>query len=117
MSKRDFDVLKVLSSLDDDTDEFSIPLDLSDLLLICQEYNKLGWNPQYQITYIAEHGVSSAIKNGVLKKEVIPSIRAFLKAIAKNAYFGDAVSQAEECLLALEAYEYKEAKPVFLSLN
>lgn len=119
MTKHDSDDLKIIDSSDDETDEFSIPLDISDLLFICQEYNKLGWNSQYQMTYIIENGVSSAIKNGIITKESISSIRSFLKAIAKNAYFGDAATQAEECLLALEAYEHKEVvkSQVALFLN
>ena len=30
----------------DKDDEYSIPLDISDIINICREYNKLGWQIQ-----------------------------------------------------------------------
>lgn len=88
-------------------EEFSIPLDISDIINICREYNKLGWQIQNQVENILELGVEEAIKSGTVKKESLPHIKQFLIAISKNAYFGDAVSQATDCLKIIGYYEDK----------
>lgn len=93
-----------ISSLDKD-DEYSIPLDISDIINICREYNKLGWQIQNQIENILEFGIEESIKNGSLKQEYIPHIKDFLKSIGKNPYFGDAVYQADECIHNIKEYE------------
>lgn len=79
-------------------EEFSIPLDLSDILNICREYSMLGWQIQSQVENIIENGVEESIKSNLVKRESLPFIKSFLKAIGKNVYFGDAISQAEECI-------------------
>ena len=33
-------------------EEYSIPLDISDIISICREYNKLGWQIQNQVENI-----------------------------------------------------------------
>lgn len=88
-------------------DEFSIPLDISDIINICREYNKLGWQIQTQVENILEVGVEESIKNGNVKKESLPAIKAFLVCITDNPYFGDAVSQALDCLSLIKGYENK----------
>ena len=91
-------------------DEFSIPIDISDIIKICKEYSDLGWQIQNHIENIIEFGVEEAIKNNLVKKESLIHIKAFLKEITKNAYFGDAVNQAIECIDLIDSYEYKNEK-------
>ncbi|MEO7172792.1 hypothetical protein [Flavobacterium sp.] len=78
-------------------EEYSIPLDISDIINICREYNKLGWQIQSQVDLILELGVEESLKTGLVKRESLPFIKNFLKAITQNSYFGDATSQAEDC--------------------
>ncbi len=87
-------------------EEYSIPIDISDIINICQEYNKLGWQIQNQIEHIMELGVEESIKSGFVKQQSLPHIKSFLKAISKNPYFGDAVSQAHECLQLIQQHEH-----------
>jgi hypothetical protein len=90
---------------DDLEEEFSIPLDISDIISICREYNKLGWQIQNQMETILENGVEDSIKNGIVKKEALPHIKDFLKRIYDNGYFGDASSQAQDCIELIKQYE------------
>lgn len=98
--------LKVFSS-NDKEEEFSIPLNISDIIDICREFNKLGWQIQNQVENILEVGVEESIKSGIVKQQSLPHIKSFLKAIERNVYFGDAVSQANECLYLISEYEDK----------
>lgn len=91
-------------------EEFSIPLDISDIISICREYNKLGWQIQNQVENILEVGVQESIKTGHVKKESLPHIKSFLKQITQNAYFGDATTQAEECIFLIENYQNENKK-------
>lgn len=84
---------------------FSIPLDISDIINICREYNKLGWQIQTQVENILEVGVEESIRSGNVKKESLPHIKSFLRCITQNPYFGDAGSQALECLEIIKEYE------------
>lgn len=86
-------------------EEYSIPLDISDIIFICREYHNLGWQIQNQVENILEVGVEESIKNGNVKKNSLPQIKKFLQAICGNAYFGDAVSQAGDCLKLIAEYE------------
>ena len=96
-----------LAQVQDNDDEFSIPLDISDIINICREYTKLGWQIQNQVENILENGVEESIKSGFVKKESLVHIKSFLQAIGKNAYFGDAVSQAHDCIKLIHEYEYR----------
>ncbi len=87
------------------SEEYSIPLDISDIINICREYNRLGWKVQMQVEHILEVGINEAISSGAVKKESLPFIKNFLNAISKNPYFGDAGSQAELCLSYIQKYE------------
>lgn len=82
-------------------EEYSIPLDITDILFICQEYSRLGLNIQNQLEQILDCGVNSSIEKGIIKEESIPHIKDFLTKITQNAYFGDAISQAREYLYLL----------------
>lgn len=96
-----------ITTSNDKDEEFSIPLDISDIINICREFNKLGWQIQNQVENILEVGVEESIKSGIVKQQSLPHIKSFLKAIGKNAYFGDAVSQAHDCIELISEYEDK----------
>ena len=93
------------TEMKEEDDEFSIPLDISDIINICREYTKLGWQIQNQVENILENGVEESIKSGFVKKESLFQIKNFLIAISKNPYFGDAVSQAHDCIKLIREYE------------
>ena len=93
--------------LSSNEEEYSIPLDISDIINICKEYNKLGWQIQNQIESILDLGVEQAIEVGNIKSISLPHIKDFLKSIYRNPYFGDARSQAQDCIFLIEEYESK----------
>ena len=109
MTLNDFETLGLIETETSNTqeEEYSIPLDISDIIRICQEYNKLGWQVQHQVENILEVGVEESIKSGNVRKESLPQIRKFLNRICDNAYFGDAVSQAKDCINLIQEYEDK----------
>ena len=88
-------------------DEYDIPLDISDLISVCREYNKLGWQIQNQVESILDMGVQQAVEAGLVKRESLPHIKSFLNAICKNAYFGDAADQANACIYLIDEYLIK----------
>ena len=94
-------------------EEYSIPLDISDIINICREFNKLGWQIQNQVENILEVGVEESIKSGIVKQQSLPHIKSFLRAISRNAYFGDAVSQAHDCIKLIAEYEEKHKVTYF----
>jgi hypothetical protein len=99
--------LETTSNSNETDEEYSIPLDISDIITICREFNKLGWQIQNQVENILEVGVEESIKSGHVKQSSLPHIKRFLQAISRNAYFGDAVSQAHDCLKLISEYEDK----------
>lgn len=109
MIAHELDVLSLgkTTTSNDQDDEFSIPLDISDIISICREYNKLGWQIQNQVENILEVGVEDSIKSGKVKKESLPHIKSFLRCISQNPYFGDAVSQANDCIKLISEYELR----------
>jgi hypothetical protein len=98
--------LNTVSSTPND-EEYSIPLDISDIINICREFNKLGGQMQNQVENILEVGVQESIKSGIVKQQSLPYIKSFLRAIERNAYFGDAVSQAHDCVELIVEFEEK----------
>jgi len=116
MTAHELDVLSLgkTTTSNDQDEEFSIPLDISDIINICREYNKLGWHIQNQVENILEVGVEESIKSGNVKRESLPHIKSFLNSICSNAYFGDAVSQANDCIELILEYESKH-KVVYVS--
>jgi len=108
MNAYELDTLTLVSSsTSTDEEEYSIPLDISDIIIVCREFNKLGWNIQNQVEQILEIGVEESINNGYVKYESLPHIKSFLKSIGQNAYFGDAVSQAYDCIKLIQNFELK----------
>lgn len=116
MTAHDLEVLglKETTTTNDKDDEFTIPLDISDIISICREYNKLGWQIQNQVEQILEVGVDESIKSGNVKRESLPHIKNFLHRICENAYFGDAVDQARDGIKLIAEYEEKH-KIVYIS--
>ena len=104
MTAQDLKLTEIVNSSTNE-EEYSIPLDISDIINICREYNKLGWQIQNQVETILDTGVAQAIETGYVKRESLPHIKSFLCSICKNAYFGDAVSQAYDCIFLIEEYE------------
>lgn len=88
-------------------EEYNIPIDISDIITICREYNKLGWQIQQQVENIIEVGIDESIKTGYVKKESLPLIKNFLRRVSENPYFGDAVVQADDCIELIRQYEMK----------
>jgi len=80
-------------------------LEISDIMEICKEYNKLGWQVQNQIENILQLGVKEAISRNVVKKESLPFIKNFLEQIIMSFSFEDAAEQANECLNLIQQYE------------
>jgi hypothetical protein len=107
MTLNEFESLTVIdtSTSEEKDDEFSIPLDISDIISICRDFNSLGWQIQQQVENILEVGVEESIKSGNVKQESLPRIKYFLRKICDNAYFGDAVSQAQDCIRLIQDYE------------
>jgi hypothetical protein len=114
MTAHELDTLALVSSTESDA-EFSIPLDISDIIGICREFSKLGWQIQNQVENILEFGVEEAIKNNVVKSESLPHIKSFLRHICQNPYFGDAGSQAQDCIQLIRIYE--ETHPTVSTFN
>lgn len=108
MNAYDSDVLTLTDTITNNKDdEYDIPLDISDIINICREYNKLGWQIQNQVENILEAGVEESIKTGHVKQQSLPHIKSFLKSICDNAYFGDAVTQAYDCINLIQQHEEK----------
>lgn len=95
---------------DKDDDKFENPIDISDIITICKEYSKLGFQIQNQIEHITEIGIEESIQTGVVKTSSLPLIKFFLKVLSQNPLFGDAVSQAQECIMLIEIYEMNHPK-------
>jgi hypothetical protein len=119
MTANQLEVLSLVTSTlnDEKDDEYSIPLDISDIINICREYSKLTWQIRGQIEAILEVGAEEAIRSGEVNKTSLPHIKYFLQRICDNAYFGDAASQAKECIKLIQQYEDKHKITFASSLN
>jgi hypothetical protein len=95
----------------------NIPLDISDIILICKEYNKLGLQIQSQVEIILELGVKESIDSGMVNNNNLIFIKSFLEQITKNPYFGDSVLQAKECIELISQYEENSMRTDPLKLN
>ena len=104
------------SKEEQDNEEYTdIPIDISDIINVCKEYNKLGNDIQYQIDYILEFGVADGIKNGLVTKGSLNFIKNFLKIISNNPYFGDSVNQSKEVLFLIKEHESKISQNIILN--
>lgn len=82
-------------------DEFDIPMSISDIIEVCQEYSKLE-NLQDCIEDVIDDNVDALIKSGKLNIKSIPKLLVFLDKISNNPYFGDASYQAEQLIITLK---------------
>lgn len=119
MTAHEFKTLKLTETVttNEKEEEYSIPLDISDIINICREYTKLGGQIQQQVENILEVGVEESIRSGIVKREALPHIKSFLKAICSNPYFGDAVSQAHDCIKLVQDYEHKCKEATAFTVN
>lgn len=101
------DLTLVSQTSNESDDEYNNPLDISDIINICREFNQLGWQIQSQVENILEVGVEESIKTGKVKQSSLPHIKKFLNAICRCVYFGDAVSQAYDGINLITEYEDK----------
>lgn len=95
----------VSTTSNEQDEEYNIPLDISDIISICREFNQLGWQIQNQVENILEVGIDESIKTGKVKENSLPHIKKFLKAICRNPYFGDAKIQAHDGIKLITEYE------------
>jgi hypothetical protein len=95
------------SDTTNEDESFSIPLCMDDIISICRDYSSLGWQIQNQIENILEIGVEQSVTSGNVKLESLPRVKYFLQKIVSNVYFGDAASQAQDCLALIQEYEDK----------
>ena len=109
MTLNELETLNVVveTTSDDKDEEFGIPICLDDIISICRDFNSLGWQIQNQVEDILEVGVEESIKSGNVKRESLPRIKYFLRRICDNPYFGDATSQALDCIKIIRQYEEK----------
>lgn len=84
---------------------FDLPLDISDIISVCREYSKLGWTVQNQIECIMEIGIQEAVNSGAVSIPSLPHIKNFLQQIQQNGYFGEASTQAQDCVQMIELFE------------
>jgi len=105
-------VRQLKMNVNETEDNVEIPIDISDILTVCKEYNKLGWKIQNQVEDLLELGIDEAIKNGIVKMESLPHIKDFLNHICDNVYFGDAADQANECIALIEHFEMRTLRSV-----
>lgn len=117
MTAPELELSLVSTTSEEKEEEYSIPLDISDIITVCREFNKLGWQIQQQVENILEVGVEESIRSDHVKKESLPHIKSFLRVIGKNAYFGDAVSQAHDCIKLIQSYEDKHKIVTVSGLN
>ena len=94
-------------------EEYNNPLDISEILQVCAEYNQLGWEIQSQIHLLLDNQLADF----TFDKSSLPKIKSFLTKIADNFYFGDASEQAKECLEEIKMMENKDIKFSATTLN
>jgi hypothetical protein len=93
-------------------DEIDVPLDLSDILAICQEYSLLGFQLQNCLTNILDNGVEETVNSGKLNLSHIPFLIGFLDILSKNPYFGDAAYQAKQVKVLLQKFVERKQAPL-----
>jgi hypothetical protein len=86
-------------------EEFSNPLDISDIIGICKKFSNLEYKIQSQIETILEVGVEDAIKIGMISKASLSEIKEFLISVSNVGLFGDAAEQARDCFELISIYE------------
>ena len=90
-------------------DPFNTPISTFDILAICREYSKLGYQMQQQVETLTELGIQDAINSRAISAAALPHIKFFYQQVIRNPLFGDAVDQAAEIVRAIE--DWQEANP------
>jgi hypothetical protein len=88
-------------------DHFDVPLDLTDVLTVCREFSRLGYNIQAQIELLIDHGVENAINQQLIKRSSLPYIRSFLRTIVDAQYFGEAGSKADDLITEIDFFIHR----------
>jgi hypothetical protein len=96
-------------------DTLDIPIDLSDLISLCEAYSQMTRTMQYQANELIELGIDNALKTRAVSASSLPHIKSFLQQIMRNPLFGDAVAQAQEAIWLIE--EWQLANPITSSAN
>jgi hypothetical protein len=106
MTHNEFETLSLLevTSSDDKDEEYNNPLDISELLELCETYVKVGPSIRQQIKKMCEND-ANIISSDSLR--ALPFVKDFLKKIANNVYFGDAGLQAIDLLSKIKFIEDK----------
>ncbi len=86
-------------------DVIDIPIHISDILEVCKNFSLLGLKIQGQIDYIIEFGLEESMQASMVSVASLPHIKQFLTQIVENPYFGDASTQASDCILQIEKFE------------
>jgi hypothetical protein len=89
------------------------PISMFDIISICREYNKLGYQMQSQVDQLLELGIQDAIKTRVVSAAALPHIKSFLQQVIRNPYFGEAVDQATDCVRLIE--DWQDAHPLTMT--
>ncbi len=105
------------STKTEEDEKFDIPIDIADIISICKEYSKLGWQIQNQIEQITTVGIEKSIKNGAVKVNSLVVIKDFLYKICGNAWFGDAADQANDCISLIEDFELRNPDMFMAKIN
>lgn len=101
----------------EENDKFDIPIDIADIINVCKEYSKLGYQIQNQIECITQVGIDQSIKNKTVTIEALPLIKDFLYRICENAWFGDAADQANDCITLIEDFELRYPELFMTKIN
>jgi hypothetical protein len=95
-----------LATIEEDLD---IPLCVEDLIVICREYTRLGYQMQQSVDAIMDLGIEDAVNSKAVSAAALPHLKHFLQQVIRNPLFGDAVDQAAETVRAIE--DWQEVHP------
>jgi hypothetical protein len=98
------DLHRPVSETPSDGEELDIPLDISDIIEICQEYNALGFQLQSNLQSILEDGVEVSIASGKINPKFVPFLIGFFDKVSKNVYLGDSAFQARQLVEGLKRW-------------
>lgn len=99
-----------LVSIEQET--INTPISMFDILSICREFSKLGYQMQQQVETITELGIKDAINSKAVSAAALPHIKFFLQQVIRNPYFGEAVDQAADAVRMIE--NWQESNPTKL---
>jgi hypothetical protein len=112
---RTYEPEQTLELLPIEQDTLDIPIDLSDLIALCEAYSQMTRGMQQQANDLIELGIEDALKTKAVSTSSLPHIKAFLQQVQRNPLFGDAVAQAQEAIWLIE--EWQMAHPITSAAN